>query len=282
MKLFVSDLDGTLLDTLDGFSKQNEAALFEAKHAGYEIVIASGRMLPAMQQMGLDRFQPYWIAMNGAVVYDPHGHCLFENALSPQEIEAIISYCEERDLIYLVYDGTKIYLKVPDDIEEQIHLMAKKQANNEEDYQERVRFFHEIYTPCPKLDAEIISDICKGKQQIHKVEIVSHDEFALQQVDHMFQDRFSVSCSWVTNREITKSHVNKGTALAALCKHLSLDAKDCVAIGDNRNDLEMLEYAGVAIAMGNASEQVKQICDMQCCSCEEHGVAEAIATLLHS
>ena len=76
--------------------------------------------------------------------------------------------------------------------------------------------------------------------------------------------------------EIIDSSVNKGVALSALAEHFGIDQQNVMAIGDSFNDLEMIQYAGVGVAMGNARPEIKEQADIVTVTNEEDGVAEAI------
>lgn len=282
MKLLITDLDGTLLDDMTTFSDINKQAVLQAKANGYEIVIASGRMRENMSEIGVDVFSPYAIAMNGAIVYDPNQKILYEKALSPEQTKHLFAYCETHHLIYLIYTQNHLYIQLPDDIEHQIHNMALAQSNSEKENEERKQFFHELYADVDPIDDTLRRNIQNEQVSVYKMEIVSFDDAILAQIDQEFSTEYSVSCSWMTNREVTAKDVNKGTALQVLCKHLRLSLSDCVAMGDNRNDIEMLDCAGYSIAMDNASDEIKAYCDYVSCTCNDHGVAKAIAHLLNN
>lgn len=79
--------------------------------------------------------------------------------------------------------------------------------------------------------------------------------------------------------EISDPAVNKGRAVRALCRHLVKDTADCIAFGDSMNDAQMLQTAGIGVAMGNASDQVKALADMVCDRCECDGIARALKDL---
>lgn len=79
--------------------------------------------------------------------------------------------------------------------------------------------------------------------------------------------------------EISDPAVNKGRAIRALCCHLGMTTADCVAFGDSMNDAEMLQTAGVGVAMGNACDQLKALADMVCDRCECDGIARTLKKL---
>lgn len=281
MKLLVTDLDGTLLDEMTTFSDINKQALLKAKTHGYEIVIASGRMRENMSELGVDVFTPYAIAMNGAIVYDQNRKILYEKYLSYEQTKHVFSYCEAHNLIYLIYTQNNLYIHLPQDIDDQIHRMSLAQAKSEKEYEEHKQFFHSMYDDLDQIDDTVRQAIQEDHLRVYKMEIISFDDALLERIDHEFSSEFSVSCSWMTNRELTAANVNKGTALKILCDYLGLDLSNCVAMGDNRNDIEMLEYTGYSIAMDNASDEIKQLCDYVNSTCDEHGVASAVEHILY-
>ena len=79
--------------------------------------------------------------------------------------------------------------------------------------------------------------------------------------------------------EISDPEVNKARAMLDLCTHLGKTAADCIAFGDSMNDSEILETAGIGVAMGNAEESLKAIADIVCDRCENGGIARAMQEL---
>ena len=79
--------------------------------------------------------------------------------------------------------------------------------------------------------------------------------------------------------EISDPEVNKGNAIRALCRHLGMTTADCIAFGDSMNDSEMLQTAGIGVAMGNAPDAVKALADLVCDRCECDGIAKALKQL---
>lgn len=101
---------------------------------------------------------------------------------------------------------------------------------------------------------------------------------ALQTVREMLRrdTRFEVTNSNPLNIEVNPYGVNKAAGLQLLCDRMGLQARQVIAMGDSENDISMLKWAGLGIAMGNAQDAVKQAADAVTSSVEEHGVAAAI------
>jgi hydroxymethylpyrimidine pyrophosphatase-like HAD family hydrolase len=94
------------------------------------------------------------------------------------------------------------------------------------------------------------------------------------------RDRAAPSYSGLPFVELAARHVTKALALAALADQLTLSAHQVVAIGDNHNDIPMLEWAGVGLAMANATDDAKKAADRTIGSNDEDGLAHAINDLL--
>jgi len=82
------------------------------------------------------------------------------------------------------------------------------------------------------------------------------------------------------NIEINAAAANKGQALLALAAHLGLRPEQTMAFGDGLNDVTMLRDAGIGVAMGNASDELKALADLTTASCDEDGVAQTIEQFL--
>jgi Cof subfamily protein (haloacid dehalogenase superfamily) len=95
-------------------------------------------------------------------------------------------------------------------------------------------------------------------------------------IPESFMEKYTVVKSTPFFLEILNKEVHKGAALERLATHLGLDRSEVMALGDNENDVTMIEYAGLGIAMANATENVKNAADIITASNDEHGVAEAI------
>lgn len=83
-----------------------------------------------------------------------------------------------------------------------------------------------------------------------------------------------------TSLELSAFGVSKGIGLESLCQYLNIPIEETIAVGDADNDIEILKTAGLSVAMGNANEKVKSICDVQVTDCDNDGCAEAIEKYL--
>lgn len=282
MKFFVTDLDGTLLDEIDGMSKYNEDALWRMKEAGYEIVIASGRPYHSIKELGLLKFDPYVISLNGSLVYDKTGKVIYDNPLTLAQGNSLLSYCKERDLLCNIFTDKEMYSIIPSNFIKLLYELAKQRAQNEDELIENMQMHYQMFATLPHYDEEVHTRIVNKEETIYKFEVCHSEQTILTQLEQDMDTSLFVSGSWPTNREITIANVNKGNALKELCIATSTSLADTIAIGDNRNDIEMLQTAGLSIAMGNADDEIKQYADKTTGICQEHGVALAIDEILRA
>ena len=138
-----------------------------------------------------------------------------------------------------------------------------------------------------KMDASIVSSVpvSLGLREVLEAQPIFQGMFIDQkeQID-TFQETYEEALSqrFHTIRsqpilfEILPKGVNKATGLKALAEHLGISRQEVMAIGDENNDIEMIEYAGLGVAMGNAPDTIKALADVTTTSNEEDGVATAI------
>lgn len=128
-------------------------------------------------------------------------------------------------------------------------------------------------------DFQKIEDVVNNPElEISKFFILTFNAGHRAQLLSMLQEDtdIMVTASAPTNLEIMDKNGHKGNGLKQMAAHFNIPIEDTVAIGDNFNDVPMLEAAGLSVAMGNAEEDVKKLCDVVTLTNNEHGVAHAI------
>ena len=118
----------------------------------------------------------------------------------------------------------------------------------------------------------------KAGNRLFKAVVVDNNEDKIRDIRNgmLSTGLVSVSQSLKDNLEVMNKGINKGNAIRILCKLYGIDKDDVIAIGDNENDISMIEYAGMGIAMGNASESLKERADYITGDYLDDGVAQAI------
>lgn len=259
IKLFVTDIDGTLLPA--GTSKvpaQNVEAVQAMVRAGVHVAIATGRMyraaLPIAEQLGVA--VPI-IAYNGALIKSSAGEVLSEQYMDEASVLGLIKFFEERKLHIQSYSGDELYVA---------------ERNN----------LVELYEKSQKVTAiEVGWDGLRGiTKNIPKLLGISlnPDELndAMSEVKKIFGDKVEVTRSTPYFAEFMKGGVSKAGAIKILAEKFGVDNAEILAIGDSENDLAMITSVGCGVAMGNAVEAVKAACPRVTDTCENFGFAKAV------
>lgn len=258
IKLFVTDLDGTLLPTGTKVSEKNIKAVQDAVKAGITVTIATGRMykasLPVAEALGVN--VPI-ITYNGALIKAVDGEILHSVFLEPRLIEEIVDFFEEKDWYLQSYSCDNL-----------IYPEYNAYAEHYEDAQKlkgRAVGWDGLRTHVDEV-AKLLS-ITNG---------IEETRLRIDEIRKAFKGRLNAVSSNPRYCEMVVPGVSKAAAIKHLADKLGVRQDEIMAIGDSNNDLEMLKAAGKSIAMGNAIPEVKEACDYVTGDCEEDGFAEAI------
>ena len=272
VKLLALDLDGTLLNSKKELTPRTRAALYAAAEAGVEIVPTTGRFFGAMPEaIRTLPFLHYAITVNGAQVYDRVADAAIVREEIPLETAvAVMRLLDGYDVIYDCSRANWGWMGAA--FKEKAAAYA-----TDEHYLAMVRDFRR---EVPELKAHLAATAAEGDvQKIMLFARLDGPADATAQVAEAVRARFPeiavTSTTW-NNLELNIASANKGVALARLAAHLGLSSANCIAFGDGRNDLTMIEAAGVGVAMANAHPDVRAAADDVTLSNDEDGVAAAL------
>lgn len=263
IKILALDLDGTLFTTEKTVTDANKEALKAVRDKGVKVVITTGRPLKAignlLEELDLVNEEDYSITFNGGLVQKNTGLILDKSALALSDVKVIH---QELDRIGLPTDilseGTVYSIPSSDGCHSQYYL-----ANP-------LLSFIEI---------DSIEDLSK-KIVYNKIVTVTDATYLDQQLAKANQDLFGNYESFKSRDiifEVMPKGINKAFGLNLLCQHLGLEAKNVMAMGDEANDLSMFKWAGLGIAMANATSQAKKVADdVTTLTNDQSGVAQAI------
>lgn len=261
-KLIATDMDGTLLNTSGEVSTENKEALEKADQIGVKIVLSTGRLYKSAHyhsiKLGLNH--PI-ISSNGALIHDIDGNVVYENLLSDEKLDKVLNKLEEYDIYYHLYTTDSVYSKTLN-----MDMLKKYYGDNNGNLiVEAVKF-------------EDYKDILFKGNKFNKLVCIDTDGEKLRNLkgDLGKIKGIELTSSWINNIEIMNENVSKKTAVEYLCNKYNMNSKDIFAIGDNGNDLEMIEFAGLGIAMGNAIEEVKRTANYITDTNDNDGLAKAI------
>ena len=258
VKLFVSDLDGTMLPDGNVVSAENIAAVRRAVEAGVTVTIATGRMfeaaLPIAEALGVD--VPI-ISYNGGLIKSPSGRVYEEHTIEPALARDIIAFCKERSWYIQCYSGG---------------VLRYVEACDESRFYEKAQQVTGKAVGWDGLFAHAAGN-CKLLLVTKELSVtLARAEAVLA----AFGAHVDVTRSADCLIEIVPKGVSKASALMSLAAKLGIAIEETMAIGDAYNDLPMLKAAGKSIAMGNAFPVVKEVTDYETLTCTENGLAAAI------
>lgn len=264
-KLLVLDLDGTLTNAKKEITPRNREVLIRAQEQGIRLVLASGRptygIAPLADELQLDRFGGYILAYNGGEIIDWKSRKTVYHKVLPDEVIPYLYTCAHQNgLAILSYNGESILTESPDDL-----YVEKEAFLNKMPVCPTTDFLGDLRLPVPKCL------IVGNPSRLIAVE----SEISLQ-----LQGQISVYRSEPYFLELVPLGIDKAQSLAILLEKLNIAREEMIAIGDGYNDLSMIKYAGMGIAMANAQEPVKQAADYVTLSNEEDGVAAAVEQFL--
>lgn len=254
------DLDGTLLDDNKRISEENKEAIKYAKEKGTQIIICSGRQQNTIKEYRNEiDASNYIICCNGAEIYDCNTkQDLFTANIPDDLIYKLYNYANERN--YLARFDTKYGRYINN-----MNYFISKEIYLDEDVD---KFINENKILQFTVGTETEEQIDKTIEYIK----------SLNRSDIKIENRYKAiagECKfWAIN--IINSNASKGNAISGLCKYLKIDVNDVIGMGDDYNDISMMDAVGCGIAMGNAMKLVKEHAKEVTVTNNENGVAKIL------
>ncbi len=261
IRLLALDLDGTLTNSDKKISAINKRSIRQAQDMGVEIVLASGRPLigvaPIADELDLWNQGGYILAYNGGHIIDCKAREDIVRQTVPMEyVHDICSVTDSFEAYPLGYDANGVICESDTDI-----YVLKEAFCNGVSVRKVDSLENALAEPMVKF-------------------LIAGEPSELQRVHSYLSDKFAGKLNLFFSEpyflEITPPGVEKSSALARLVSHLGLTKDNLMACGDGLNDISMLEYAGLSVAMENAYDETKQHADFITLSNDEDGVAHAI------
>lgn len=259
IRLVAMDLDDTLLRDDRTISPRVVKAIQKAQAQGVKMTIATGRMSisarPYAEQLGLD--VPV-ITYHGAMIQRVlSGEILFRRVIPSALATEIVQDVAGRGVYAQIYLKDRVL--VPE-LKDWSHEYARIASVRVE-------------------EADLSILLSQEPEGVEKI-LLMGEESDLDQLAPLLRqcygEKVHITKSKPCFLEIMDGSVNKGVALATLAERFGIDRSEVMAIGDSFNDLEMINYAGLGVAMGNARPEIQEQADIVTATNEEDGVAEAI------
>lgn len=242
------DIDGTVFDGRN-VPEKNKEALCRARAEGHKVFLNTGRADCIVTKEILEAVKPDGVvsAMGTAVVID--GKLIYSATMDEDDVQYLIRFGDERGLFVVIESVEKLV---------SMHGSAYSGQENFLDNAEEFRLQY------PDMN-------------VSKISFMKHlDDEEVKELEKHFDKVYNHS----GYAEIPARGNNKATGIERVCEYYGTDIAHSIAMGDSGNDDEMIKFAGIGVAMGNATENIKAVADMVTLSCKEGGVAYALEKLI--
>lgn len=283
-KLVTVDLDGTLLNSYGDVTEYTKQVINKVQDKGVEIMIASGRPIDSIKTIAEEiNSTKYFIAGNGAIIYDiKNDKIIYEKYIPRSKVFEIAKVCEENNISYNIYTEESI---ITQDLKYNVLYYykenLKKDANKittiikVDNILEYVK--KEENLKCLKItvcdeNQTIFRSIIRRLRAIENIDVMD--------VSHMSRKVFKHGTEDITIEyfytEISSTQVNKWQAIKYLLPILEISPEEVIGIGDNINDKQMIENAGLGVCMGQSTPVIKEISDRITDSNIDDGVGKVL------
>ncbi len=260
-KLLALDLDGTLTDQKKKVTEHTRLTVREAQERGVKIALVSGRpthgVKPLADLLELDKYEGYVVSYNGGEIIDwKTGEMMYENVLDPDMLPYLHQCATKNNFAIITYHGKYLVTERPDDEYAMksavLNVMTPLKVKN---------FIEAVNFPVPK---------CLIAGEPTRLALLE------EEMREHLKGRMGVFRSEPYFLELVPKGIDKARSLAVLLDKIGIKKEEVIAIGDGFNDLPMIRFAGLGVAMANAQEIVRRHADYITLSNEEDGVADVV------
>ena len=267
-KLLALDLDGTLTNSKKQITPHTLETLIRAQQEkGLKIILASGRptygVAPLANALQLNKFGGFILAYNGGEIINWRTHeIMYKNLLDHDVLPYLYECAKKNDFAIVTYENEYVLTEKPDDEyvlkEALLNVMKIKKVDN---------FLEAVRHPIAKC-------LIVGEP--------THLAILEKEMQEQLKDRMGVFRSEPYFLELVPKGIDKARSLSVLLEELELKREELMAAGDGFNDLSMVRFAGMGVAMANAQDVVKENADFITLSNDEDGVAYAVEKFILS
>ena len=262
IRMIATDVDGTILPRGGAISRATRRAVQGCRARGIPFVIVSGRWIGALGDVirQADTADQPLVIVNGSAVLGPDGQVLYERFMTPDDVARVYSVLSRYNVQINSYVPGALYCMNTQALAHPSSMIKGYLGGGRLVVDDRAAFERE------------------GLEHVYKLEGLTEDTALIEEVRAALRretDAQVTHSSW-RNVELMSSGMGKAVALRWLADHLGIDLKDCMAFGDNANDLDMLGAVGWPVAVGNATDAVKGIAKIVTDDDADDGVAKVI------
>ncbi|KRM96032.1 HAD superfamily hydrolase [Liquorilactobacillus aquaticus DSM 21051] len=263
IKAIAIDIDDTLVNSGKKLTASVKLVIQKAKAAGIKVVLCTGRplsgVLPLLEQLQLDgQKDQYVVSFGGSLVQTTDGTIISSVPLGYEAYVDLEYLARKKGLHFHAISKDRIYTADRDIGEYTIYESSLVSLNVS------------YRTPAEMRDVKIVKAMFIDPPEIIEAALKDYTAFA------ELEDRVTFTRSTPFYYEANAKGVSKGSALKRLCEELQITSENLMAIGDGGNDLSMIKFAGIGVAMGNAIPELKKSAQVVTEDNNHDGVARAI------
>lgn len=262
--LIALDMDGTLLNSELKISPGNRDAVRRAAQAGKQVVISTGRCLSELRSVMRELPEiRYLVCENGSCVYDTkYDHTIHVDPVPTQEVLNILQLLRGERAVIQVFHENQSYFNAKD-----VEWADACRVGN----------YRDLFRSFSAFDPKLFENYARRPFRIEKINIYFENVRDRERVKAQLSARpLKLADSIGYMLEAVSSLADKGRGLRMLCEHLGVPMEETIAMGDNMNDVEILQAAGFSAAMGNACPGAKAAATIVAPDCDHDGVAWVI------
>ncbi len=264
-KILVLDIDGTLTNSKKEISEKTKEKLFEIQEKGHVVMLASGRPTPGMtryaEELRLKEYGGYLLSYNGArIINCKTEETVYQQTLPEDVIPTLYDFANEHDCGIISYEGDTVLSG--NGVDKYVELEARI---NGIPIKEVPNFGEYITFPVNKC-------LMTAKEE--------DAEIYLKELQDRFGDSLSIYRSEPFFMEIMPQNIDKAASLDRVLPLIGLTREDTICCGDGYNDISMIQYGKVGVAMANARPEVKDVADFITDSNDEDGLVRVIDTFI--
>lgn len=270
VKIIITDVDGTLLNSNKEILENTKNDLIKAQELGIRLVLASGRPISALiglaRELHMDKYNGLLIAYNGSKIVDcSSGEVLYNKPMEKDNVRLALEHLKNFNVIPMIDVNDSLYVN---DVFHNIYI--DKKEFNVIKYESRSGGFR----LCEIDDLPSFVDF-----PINKILIAGNPEYLKEnfsKITEPFNKVFNIALTTPFYLEFNAKDVDKLEAIKAALEPMGYKKEDIIAFGDGENDIAMINYAGIGVAMENAMDELKTVSKFTTYSNDSDGISYAL------
>ncbi len=264
-KLIAFDMDGTLLNSQKKITDKACEAIQKAIDAGIIVILNTGRCVAELEEyMEVLKNIQYINSTSGALVYDRKSNKdIYSSALDVDTVKAILDIVSSKDVMI--------------DFLTRESIVQRDKIEKMEQY--RMEVYRDMFERVTVKWEDICGQYLEKPFPVSKLNIYHTSEearnYTRQRIEELQLGVEMVNAE-TTSLEISAKGIDKGIGLEKLCQYLNISLSQTIVVGDADNDIGAMKKAGLAVAMGNANERIKELADVMVADNDHDGCREVI------